>query len=304
MKVCIIPNSAVGGVDRHIRALKQHLPDMGVEFVGISEAEILHFHAAVPVKKARVKPSQRIVYTNHGIWSLDPTAQMPDWARRERKVIIENLNVADAVICPSRWQAREYHKILGIDCRIIPNGIELSEWESLSDLPTRWAGMWGKNRVDEIFDPTDFFDLVAIRDDCKFAATLPDPETPALDNLDALGVLPFRALQEVLAQSKMLVTTASREFFGIQTLEAMVLGKPVLAKRGGGNSDLITHKADGFLYDTFTEMLEGFDYCLTYTQMGKWGRLVALQYQWVNIAKMTYQVYEEVLSGNSTRGTT
>lgn len=71
--------------------------------------------------------------------------------------------------------------------------------------------------------------------------------TLGLDNrVEFLGQLSRSAVLTLLEQSDALVLTSRYETFGVVLIEAMALGKPVIATRCGGPESIVTEK-DGFL---------------------------------------------------------
>ena len=93
-----------------------------------------------------------------------------------------------------------------------------------------------------------------------------------------------------------------RESFGIILLEAMALGKPIVASNIEGYASVITHGVDGLLVPPADdEMLAQALISLTSDkslrqQMGARGRLKAQEYSWEHIAQRVFSYYIRVLS--------
>jgi len=55
--------------------------------------------------------------------------------------------------------------------------------------------------------------------------------------------------REIAASSGLLLSTSFTEGYQNAVIEAMACGCPVVSTRSGGNSDIITHSRNGFLFD-------------------------------------------------------
>lgn len=91
------------------------------------------------------------------------------------------------------------------------------------------------------------------------------------------------------------------EGFGIEILEAMSYGRPVIASRGAGGADVITDGADGFIIKPrdeigLAEKIQFFkDNPQKIIEMGNAAREKAKQYEWSKIEKKYEDVYLKVL---------
>ncbi len=92
------------------------------------------------------------------------------------------------------------------------------------------------------------------------------------------------------------------ESFGIVLLEAMAVGKPVVASDIGGYASIVTHGVDGLLVPPKDEEVLAQALISLMTdeslrqQMGARGRVKALEYSWENIAQKILNYYVRVLS--------
>jgi len=93
------------------------------------------------------------------------------------------------------------------------------------------------------------------------------------------------------------------ESFGIVLLEAMAVGKPIIASDIQGYNSVVTHGAEGLLVppknaeklaQALTSLMR--DASLR-EEMGKKGRLKALEYDWEHIAQRVMNYYLSVLNG-------
>jgi len=92
------------------------------------------------------------------------------------------------------------------------------------------------------------------------------------------------------------------ESFGIVLLEAMAMGKPIVASDIGGYTGIVTHGVDGLLVppkdgEVLAQALISLmtDESLR-QQMGARGRVKALEYSWENVAQKVLNYYVRVLS--------
>jgi len=92
-----------------------------------------------------------------------------------------------------------------------------------------------------------------------------------------------------------------RESFGIVLLEAMALGKPIVASRIDGYASVISHGGEGALVPPRDDktLARALSTLLTdkplRQQMGSRGRLTAIKYSWEQIAQRVCRYYEKCL---------
>ena len=92
------------------------------------------------------------------------------------------------------------------------------------------------------------------------------------------------------------------EGFGIEILEAMAHGRPVIASRGAGGADVITDGVDGFIVKPrdvigLAEKIQFFkDNPQKIIDMGKAAREKATQYEWSKVEIKYFELYKKVLN--------
>ena len=92
------------------------------------------------------------------------------------------------------------------------------------------------------------------------------------------------------------------ESFGIVLLEAMAVGKPIIASDIEGYASVLTHNAEGLLIPpkNVEKLAEALISLMTdksrRKQMGTRGRLKALEYDWTRIAKRVLDFYQDTLN--------
>ncbi|UCH42874.1 MAG: glycosyltransferase family 4 protein [Dehalococcoidales bacterium] len=97
----------------------------------------------------------------------------------------------------------------------------------------------------------------------------------------------------------------SRESFGIVLLEAMAMGKPVVATNIEGYASVVSHGEDGFLVppQNASELARALVHVLsdeeTRTKMAVKGRQKALDYNWESITQRIFNFYEKAIDEHS-----
>jgi len=99
-----------------------------------------------------------------------------------------------------------------------------------------------------------------------------------------------------------------QESFGIVLLEAMALGKPIVASRIDGYANVLTHGREGLLAapKNSAELARALlrlagDESLR-QEMGERGMLTARNYSWQRVAQMVLAYYNRVLSQHQAKG--
>ncbi len=114
------------------------------------------------------------------------------------------------------------------------------------------------------------------------------------------GYLPDDELVGSYAASDLFVFPSLAESFGIVLLEAMAMGKPVIATNVGVAHDLIRNGVNGFLVEprrpdqiakTVISLLKNGNLAI---KMGNVNRKIASEYSWDNITQTICEVYREL----------
>jgi len=118
-----------------------------------------------------------------------------------------------------------------------------------------------------------------------------------------VGYVPYAELPRYYKTADIFCSPATgRESFGIVLLEAMAIGKPVVASNIDGYASVITHGEEGLLVPPKDS--RGLAQALISLmsdetlrqQMGARGRLTAKEYSWEQIARRVFDYYVRVLS--------
>jgi len=119
-----------------------------------------------------------------------------------------------------------------------------------------------------------------------------------------IGYASYRDLPRYYKTADIVCSPATgRESFGIVLLEAMAVGKPIVASNIQGYNNVVTHGAEGLLVPpkNTEKLAQALISLMTdeslRQQMGDKGRLTALEYDWELIAQKVLNYYLSVLNG-------
>jgi len=125
-----------------------------------------------------------------------------------------------------------------------------------------------------------------------------------LKDVVVIGYAAYRDLPRYYQTADIVCCPATgRESFGIVLLEAMAVGKPVVASNIQGYNSVVTHGAEGLLVPpkNAEKLAQALTSLMTdgalRQQMGNEGRLKAAQYDWENVAQRVLDYYVSVLNG-------
>lgn len=243
-KVFLRPDAATiaqnNGIGRVVWAQAKWLPKFDIQLVNTEdEADVIAGHTH-DYGAARLD-----VMSCHGLyWSGDKgSGEYNNWHHEANARIIAAARRAKVITVPSAWVGGPFKRDLRISPVVIGHGIELDEWGVGS---SRGYVLWAKNRPDDVCNPAWPF-LMAQRGANVLTTFIPKGESvpPAL-NLQVVGQQSSDAMKQLLLGAEVYLAT-TKETFGIQTLEALACGVPVLGFDWGGTADLIEHERNGYL---------------------------------------------------------
>lgn len=202
-----------------------------------------------------------------------PVYQFPYyWTGEMEKATIKS---ADMVVFPSEYVKQEIEKKMAlgnIRCRVIPNPMQpesipvsghsivdsnlivcfgkLAPLKGTFQLLKYFAELWEKDSPLKLYiiGGTDYFfypegksmyDIIAL----KYKVYINDKR------LVLKGNLPANKFIDYIQKARLVVVPSLFDNFPYTVLEAMSLGKIVLASRQGGQSEMIIHEENGFLFD-------------------------------------------------------
>ncbi|MFC1908325.1 glycosyltransferase family 4 protein [Chloroflexota bacterium] len=132
-----------------------------------------------------------------------------------------------------------------------------------------------------------------------------------LEDVNFIGYSSYRDLPRYYKAADVVCAPATGwESFGIVLLEAMAVGKPLVASNIDGYSSVATDGVEGLLVPPKSPqgiagaLLSVMKDSSMQQQMGSRGRLKALEYDWEQVAKRVLDCYLAVLNGPSHKDTT
>lgn len=274
-------------INQIVVRMAKYLPAYGVEMVeSAASADLIAGHAGQTDGKTVVDVSHC-----HGLY---PTGHaeynFPLWHWAANQGVIQNLLHAKAITVPSPWVANILRRDMHVNPHVVGWGIDPAEWEPGDN---QGYVFWGKTRAEGVCTPQPLIELAARAPEHYFLTTF-GQGTP---NIRAIGRQPFDRMKTVIRGAAVYLAT-TLETFGIQTLEAMACGIPVLGFRQGGTADIVQHGVTGYLVEPgdYDGLRAGLDYCLKYrATLGANARSVAVAYTWEKVAEQFAAIYQDTL---------
>jgi teichuronic acid biosynthesis glycosyltransferase TuaC len=122
------------------------------------------------------------------------------------------------------------------------------------------------------------------------------------EHIEFLGLKSHQEVMSYMAECDIFSLPSWNEAFGVVYIEAMAHGKPIIACKGEGIEDVVTHMKTGMLVKPkdVDSLVEAMDYLLSHPEeakaMGERARQMVLEnYTWEKNAEKTIKVYEDVL---------
>jgi len=279
--------------------------------------DVIHCHTVLPDGYAgallAARWSKPCVVTVHGYDLLH-------WGVRYREAVTYSLGSASKVIAVSTKLARIVRDEFALGNRVvvIPNGLDPGE------IARAERGVEGNQaRKPTVLSVSNLYPSKGIDLNIRAIERLrrmhpclgyeiigSGPEERKLrylarnlgDQVVFLGRQPHDRVLERMAACTVFSLPSWSEGFGIVYLEAMALGKPVIACQGEGPEDFVRHGRTGFLVKPrdVESLVEALDFLLSHPDeakaMGERARKEVLEhYTWEKNAEGTIEVYREVL---------
>lgn len=277
---------ADGGIRRVIEAQTRLLPELGYSVTDTPEqADILAIHAGANVS---IQQGQHVVAHCHGLyWSEYKWGR---WADQVNEQVIASLRISDACTTPSEWVARVLQRGMRLSPYVISHGVDTDKWQP--SLNPQGYVLWNKARTDAVSDPAPMTKLAHLVPNVDFVSTMGTPT----NNVKITGIVPHTAMPELVANAGVYLAT-TRETFGINTLEAMSCGVPILGFNYGATPEILQHEVHGWLasVDDYESLRHGLDYCLQNRErLGEACRELAKKYTWERAISDYDVVYKQL----------
>lgn len=246
---------------RMAKRFSEHIEEMKPDVIHFNQprALLLWRYTFNKIKKGVTK-----VYTAHGLdFEMNSIMNTLLPAGLVKKLI----EAFDLTIVPSKFMMKELTKREVItDIRIIPNGINFNEINRFSTATKRDVSrfrmvfpgggkLWkGGKEVLEALSHLNKSNL-----NVELFITRPVPEGHVYfdiiskhgikNNVKLTGLLSRNEYYRLLVSSDVLIMPSKKEAFGIVFLEAMALGKPIIATNMGGIPEVVEDGHNGYLCD-------------------------------------------------------
>lgn len=289
MKICMLPETSELGIGRVLEAYHKHLPAFGVQFVSEESADLVVCHAG-----NHAKHRQTDVLICHGLY---PTATLDKSSAyfNANADVIQNAREARTITVPSSWVAMPFKRDMCVVPYIVPHGIDVDDWHP-TPIHDNYV-LWAKGHKPGVVDTTIVNELAELMPDVQFVTTFGKPSS----NVLVTGVLPFAEMKKKMAKAGVYLAV-TKETFGIQTLEAMACGIPVVGYDHGATPDLVTHGATGWLAKPgdLHGLVEGIKWAFDNQHaLSEAGQKVARRYTWETACERLYNVMKIALAAGT-----
>lgn len=298
MKVLLYPTPEQidenNGIGRVIHAQYKYLVHMGVQFVSDeNQADVVALHTQQYGFK-RVD-----VLHLHGLyWTGEPGSGKYDrWTTRANADILKAARRARTITVPSEWVAAPFKRDMRIVPEVIPHGIDISQWSPLTDSERQKTPaylLWGKNRSGDVCNPV--WPLRVAEKSIPVISTFTVDGQTIPENLKVVGAQPHDQMRRLIRHASALLVT-TKETFGIQILEALACGVPVLAFNFGSQAQIIRHGVDGYLarpYD-LNDLVQGWAYIRdNWSRLSEAARSRATEYTWDKAMQKYFDLYQHL----------
>lgn len=228
-----------GGVRRVVEGQIASLPAHGWEVVDDpADADVIASHITIPRTYLTRFPDKPIVSMCHGMYWFG--YEWDNWCLKANADVMEAIRVADIVTAPTEWVAQAIRRASCRDVRVVPHGVDADLWAPIDQ--NDGYIIWGKSRPDAICDPEPMNIVAEKLRNLRFVSTF-GREAP---NVTLTGRRSYAEMKDLIRRAGAYLCTA-RETFGIQTLEAMAAGVPIVGWDWGGQAEFIEHGVDGWL---------------------------------------------------------
>ncbi|HEY9906864.1 MAG TPA: glycosyltransferase family 4 protein [Thermosynechococcaceae cyanobacterium] len=127
------------------------------------------------------------------------------------------------------------------------------------------------------------------------------------DRVQWAGRISYDQIGSYFRSADVFVFPTQEDTWGVVTLEAMLLGKPILCSRGAGTSELVVNGENGYVFDPdnsneLADLMQTFlAHPETIAAMGKRSQQIMSQYTPISAAKCLAEVTELVIASHKPR---
>ena len=289
LKVKLLPSTQSmrpdNGIGRVLYAQIKYLPEFGIDLVE-GDADLYVGHT-----QQFTMPRIDVLHVHGMYWLGDKdSGKYGAYHVGANASIISAARRARAITVPSEWVAVPFKRDMRISPQVIGHGIDFADWQQ--GKPQGYV-LWAKNRPIDVCYPDAPLELA--RRGVNVVTTFAPEGVKLPDNLQVIGRQEPDAMREYLMGASLYLAT-TKETFGIQTVEAMACGVPVVGWNYGGTAEIVTHGHDGLLvkpgdYDALTMAIK--EAMLRRDELGRNARATASGYDWRDVIKRYADLYQQ-----------
>jgi len=274
------------GIGRIVHAQYRYLPDHGITFVDDpAQADVTACHIEAQGRQVDIAHL-------HGVYYGDlPHDPLLSWHHEANHRIAATCRQARRITVPSPWVGETFRRDMRIDPVVIGHGIDVAEWEPMDG---KGYLLWAKGRSSDVCDPGPAWELA--RRGVPVVATFAPRHAGSLDNYYVVGAQSFGKMRALVRGAGVYLANVP-ETFGIQTIEALCAGVPILGYRWGGTADIVTHGVDGYLVEPgdVDGLMAGWQHIQAdYARYRAAARKTGLTYSWDRAMAQYAALYREV----------
>lgn len=284
------------GISRVVKEYFKHLPSYGIEMLpkgAEDKADLIAIHAGARSVNG-LPTGVPMVACCHGLYWTQDHPNMGVWTHEMNGAVIDVVRHASAIMVPSNWVADVLKRDMHLSPVVIGHGINWEEWQD--DTKDNGYILWGKNRPSDACSPEAVNRLSERAPTVKFLTTYSDPNPRP--NIKVTGTVDFETMKKMIKEASVYLSSV-KDTWGIQIVEAMAAGKPVLGFAHGGNNDLVVHGFSGYLAQpgNYDDLYQGLLYCLEHREiLGRNARKAARHYTWEWAAQQVASLFRETVS--------
>lgn len=290
MKINLLPRAQSieedNGIGRVLHAQRRYLPAYGIELTE-GEADLYVGHT-----QGFDLPRLDVLHAHGLYWIGDlDSGEYGQYNLKANNAIIEAARRAHTITVPSKWVGMPFKRDMRIDPVVIGHGIDLAQWPI--GKPQGYA-LWGKNRAIDVCKPDAAYELA--RRGVNVISTYAPAGVQIPSNLQIIGRQEERQMKQIIAGADVYLATV-KETFGIQTIEAMACGVPVIGWNYGGTAEIVTDGVDGLLVTPgdYDALYEAYQQAIArHDELGARARETAARYDWQPIMAQYAALYERV----------
>ncbi len=280
---------------------------------GLNHYNILHSHVNswfVGLCDSSKRNTNKWIHTYHTFYfEEDYSGGLQPWQKKINESLVKVASKADIKISISKWVHDYLVEKYSIQSLIIPNGVDMEKCNSAN--PEKFIKKFGVKdfilfvgNINEIKNPQIFVKLAAQMPDVIFLMLgkginkinlIKNYKVPISKNLMFVPEISHEDTLNAISACKVFVMTSRREGFPTVLLEAMGMGKPVVAPDHSGCKEAVRNENYGYLYEpeAFDDLIDKTKRALISKEIGeKAQERVKINYDWKILVKRIDLLYE------------